>query len=367
MKNNTFKKIIFILTSLLLIMVITFTVFMVVNQYSFDDLALIMERSNIKDVGVITTIGFNERNFQVATTENNIYVVSPYKVLIYDKVGRLVKEETNEFEFPTVISNQFFVILHDNLHQYYERYQNGEKEQSYQVGDIVAINASNGNFISIIIAGGEGFNGQVTTSDMKNQTTSSVKFANLYPISSVMLDGSEYYAVSLVDAASINEMSLEVYSIYEEQIVSSCTINQQYYLLKGLSNQMFFAIGQKGFTIYKETCELVQEYEGHVIDVKNNEKYTYVAFTKNGKNFVVAFTEDGQTAFTITTDYAISGIGSGHNQLAVFGESNISIFDSKGKEIEELSLFSLISDVSFIDSSIILVTGIDDMVLYKFK
>ncbi len=367
MKNNTLKKILFVITSLLLITVIAFTVFMVVNQYSFDDLALILERSNITDVGVITTIGFGDRNFQVATTNNYIYVINPYKVLIYDKVGRLIKEEINEFESPTIASNQLFVILYDEEHQYYERYQNGKKEQTYQVGNIAIINTSSKNFISIILTGGEGFNGQVITTDMKNQTSSSVKFANLYPISSVVLKDSEYYAVSLIDASSIDKMTLEVYSLYEEQVLASCTIDQQYYLLRDLSDQLFFVIGQKGFAIYQKTCELVKVFDGQVIDVKRNEKYTYIAFIQNGKNYVTAFEENGQVVFTISIDYAINGIGCGYDQLAVFGESTISLFDSKGKETEELLLFSLIGEVSYVDSSIILVTGIDDMVLYKFK
>lgn len=367
MKNNTLKKIIFVITSLMLISVIAFTIFMVANQYSFNDLALIIERSNIKDVGVVTTIGFNERNFQVATTNDYIYVINPYKVLIYDKVGRLVKEETNEFESPIITFNQSFVILYDEEHQYYERYQNGKKEETYQVGNIAIINSSTRDFISVILTGGEGFNGQVITTDMKNESTSVVKFANLYPISSVALGDSEYYAISLINAASIDEMTLEVYSLYDSNVVASCTILQQYYLLRDLSDQLFFAIGQKGFAIYQKTCELVKAYDGKVIDVKRNEKYTYVAYTQNGKNFVTAFTENGKDAYTITIDYAIKGIGCGYNQLAIFGENTISLLNSKGKEIEELLLFSLIGEVSYVDSSIIVVTGIDDMVLYKFK
>jgi len=367
LKKNIFKKIILIITIILLLGVIAFTAFMVVNKYSFNDLSIILSRQKITDVGIYKIIDLNSDNTKVCTTKQNIYVISPYKTLIYDNRGQLINELLQDFKNPYITSNDEYAIVYSDDKAYYEIYKNGNKEKSVDESNILAISLGNYNYISIIKSGRDGYVGQVNTIDIDKNTQGSIKYADLYPISSTTLNDSDYYVIVKIDSLDIHNTYIDVYNLYEAQPTSGIKVEGSYLQVKALGKENFILVGDKGYKIYNYKSELIREFKGNIIQVVNNKNKAYISYTLNGKNFVQGVNEKGNEIFNKVIDYAIVGVNTYKNNFIVFGSSVIDIYEGEGKKNSQLNMFSTIHNVILIENNSIVIMENNNMVLYKYK
>ncbi|MBN2852477.1 MAG: hypothetical protein JXQ23_07065 [Clostridia bacterium] len=367
MKKNLFKKIVFVITVFLLLTVIAFTIFMVINKYSFNDLALMLSREKITDVGVYKTIDVNNENTEVCLLNNYIYVVNPYKVLIYDINGERVNEQINDFENPYISYNDDFMILYDSSKTYYEIYKDGKKTQSVESGNLSAVVASRSDYISIIKTGFEGFSGEVITENSKDGTYAAVKYANLYPVSTTVLGNSDFYVVVSIDAMDLNSSNVDLYNLYKEKPVAGMKIEGEYFKILSLGDELFLLIGEQGYQLYDSNLMMIDSNTASVRHSACHGGNTYLAYTQNGKNYVLCLNSDGKEVFKNQVDFNIEGLFAGKNAMTVYNSSNIVIYSPDGKLIEKLNLFSLTRKVLLTENDIIAVVGIDDIVLYKYQ
>jgi len=367
LKKNIFKKIILIITIVLLLAVIVFTLFMVVNKYSFNDLSIILSRQKITDVGIYKIVDLNSDNTKVCTTKQNIYVISPYKTLVYDNNGQLINEQLQDFNEPYITSNDEYTIIYSNEKAYYEIYKDGNKEKSVDESDLLAVSIGNYNYISTIKSGSDGYVGQVNTINIDKDTKASIKYADLYPVSSTTLNDSDYYVIVKIDSLDIHNTYIDVYNLYEQQPISGVEIEGSYLLVKALGKDKFILVSNKGYKIYNYKSEIIKEFKANIIQVTNDKNKAYIAYTLNGKNFVQVIDTDGNEIVNRSTNYAITGVDAYKNNFVVFGNNIIDIYNNEGKKINQLNMFSMINNVLLIENNSVVIMENNNMVLYKYK
>ena len=367
MKKNIFKKIMLIISIILLLAVIVFTLFMVINKYSFNDLSIMLSRQKITDVGIYKIIDLNGDNTKVCTTKQNIYVINPYKTVVYDNNGKLINEQLQDFNEPCITSNDEYTIIYSNEKAYYEIYKNGNKEKSVDESNLLAVSIGNYNYISTIKSGSDGYVGQVNTINIDKDTKASIKYADLYPVSSTTLNDSDYYVIVKIDSLDIHNTYIDVYNLYEQQPISGVKVEGSYLLVKALGKDKFILVSNKGYKIYNYKCELVKEFNANIIQVINDKDKAYIGYTLNGKNFVQAINNNGGEIFNKAINYAISGVDTYKNHFLVFGNDIIDIYSNEGKKINQLNMFSMISNVFLIENNSVVIMENNNMVLYKYK
>ena len=367
MGNSIFKKIVFFIAVFLLLVVIAFTIFMVSNKYSFNDLDIMLSREKITDIGVYKTININNELLEIEVCDDGIYVFNSNGYVFYDKNGDLINEGITEFFEPNITCNDNEVLLYGSENTYYEIFEDGRSSSKIEANTIIAMELTTSNYISIIKDNNDGYTGEVIVINRKNDSNAIVKYANLYPVSVTTLRDSNLYVVVTINTLDINNTYIDIYNMFEDEAIAGITVEGSYPYVFCVGNELFLLANELGYKIYNINGEQLEKLDGSIIDIQSRYNRIYIAYSRNGKNYLRAIDESGSTVFEKQSNYQIMGIDSYKNNLAIFGDTNISIFDKDGKILSDLDMFTTINKVLLIDSNRILINGNNDIVLYKYK
>jgi len=361
------KKIIFVLTIILLLIVISFTIFMVINKYSFYDLDIILSRKAINDVGIYKTIDISNEEVQIGICKNTIYVFSTNNYVAYNTNGDITEKGITSFSNPKIVYNDKMVMVYNDNNSYYEIFMDGKSKEQKEIGNIIALRLNQFDYITVIKSIHDGYTGEVNVTNTKKDFFSTIKYANLYPIAAIALQNSNTYVVTAINTVDVYNTSVEIYDMFKNEPIAGAVIEGNFPYISSLGNDKFIIASKKGYRVLNEGAKQLEKFDGEVIEIKSEVNNVYIAYNENGKNYIKKIDETGKSVFTKQVEYKIIGIDTYKEKVVVFGEKNIGIYSNEGKNIYKLDIFKMVDKVLLLDNNSILISGNDNIVLYKYQ